>query len=161
MQIREATDDDLPGILEIYNRVIATSNAVYTETPATLEDRGSWLASRRAADLPVLVADDGAVAGFASFGDFRPWPGYALSDEHSVYVRDVVQRRGVGTELVRRLIAEAQHRGKHVMIAGIDATNVASIGMHAKLGFHEAGRLHEVARKFGRWLDLIFMQRML
>lgn len=161
MEIREATDDDLPGILEIYNRVIATSNAVYTETPATLDDRRVWLAARRAANFPVLVAIDGSVAGFASFGDFRPWPGYALSVEHSVYVGEAVRGRGVGTELVRQLIVEAQRRHKHVMIGGIDATNAASIRMHAKLGFTEAGRLRQVARKCGRWLDLIFVQRML
>ena len=161
MRIREASEDDLPGILAIYNHVIATSNAVYTETPAALEDRRTWFAARRAGNFPVLVADDSDIVGFASFGDFRPWPGYALSVEHSVYVRDAAQRRGVGTALVQRLIEEAQRRGKHVMIGGVDAANVASIGLHRKLGFTDAGVLREVARKFGRWLDLILMQRML
>jgi phosphinothricin acetyltransferase len=161
MQIRDATEDDLPGILTIYNHVIATSNAVYTETAATLDDRRAWLAARRAADFPVLVADDAGIVGFASFGDFRPWPGYALTVEHSVYVHDVAQGRGVGSALVGCLIGEAEHRGKHVMIGGIDAANAASIGMHRKLGFTEAGHLREVARKFGRWLDLVLMQRML
>jgi phosphinothricin acetyltransferase len=161
MQIRDATEDDLPGILAIYNHVIATSNAVYTETAATLDDRRAWLAARRAGDLPVLVADDAGITGFASFGDFRPWPGYALTVEHSVYVHEAAQRRGVGTALVGRLIDEARRRGKHVMIGGVDAANTASIGMHRKLGFIEAGALREVARKFGRWLDLVMMQRML
>jgi phosphinothricin acetyltransferase len=161
MQIRDATDDDLPGILAIYNHVIATSNAVYTETAATLDDRRAWLAARRASSFPVLVADDAGIKGFASFGDFRPWPGYALTVEHSVFVHGAAHRRGVGTALVRRLIDEAERRGKHVMIGGIDATNAASIGLHRKLGFTEAGRLREVARKFGHWLDLVLMQRML
>jgi L-amino acid N-acyltransferase YncA len=161
MQIRDATEDDLPGILAIYNHVIATSNAVYTETAATLDDRRTWLAARRAGNFPVLVADDAGIKGFASFGDFRPWPGYALTVEHSVYVHDAAHRRGVGTALVGRLIDEAQRRGKHVMIGGVDAANTASIGMHRKLGFTEAGHLREVARKFGRWLDLVLMQRML
>jgi len=161
MQIRDATEDDLPGILAIYNSVVATSNAVYTETPATLEDRRAWLAGRRAGNFPVLVADDGGVTGYASFGEFRPWPGYALTVEHSVYVHEAAHGRGVGTALVARLIVEAQSRGKHVMIGGVDAANVASIGMHRKLGFTEAGTLREVARKFGIWLDLILMQRML
>ena len=161
MQIRDATEDDLHGILAIYNHVIATSNAVYTETAATLDDRRAWFAARRAGDFPVLVADDAGIIGFASFGDFRPWPGYALTVEHSVYVREAVHRRGVGTALVQGLIDEAQRRGRHVMIGGIDAANVASIGMHRKLGFTEAGTLREVARKFGRWLDLVLMQRML
>jgi L-amino acid N-acyltransferase YncA len=161
MQIREATEDDLPDILAIYNHVIATSNAVYTETPATLDDRRAWFTARRADHFPVIVADDAGIIGFASFGDFRPWPGYALTVEHSVFVHEAAHRRGAGTALVRHLIVEAARRNKHVMVGGVDAANVASIGMHRKLGFTEAGTLREVARKFGRWLDLVLMQRML
>lgn len=161
MLIRDATEDDLPAILAIYNHVIAHTTAVYTETPAPLEDRQAWLKARRAAGLPVLVVDDGGVIGFASFGDFRPWPGYARSVEHSVHVREDVRGRGVGSALVRRLIDEAQARNKHVMVGGIDAANAASIALHRKLGFVEAGVLREVAQKFGRWLDLLFMQRLL
>jgi L-amino acid N-acyltransferase YncA len=159
MQIRDATEDDLPAILAIYNHAILTSNAVYTETPATLDDRRAWLAARRAQDFPVLVAEDADVLGFASFGEFRPWPGYAATVEHSVFVLEAAQRRGIGTALLQRLIEEARHRDKHVMIAGIDAANTASIAMHRKLGFTEAGVLREVAQKFGRWLDLVLMQR--
>lgn len=159
MQIRDATEDDVPVILAIYNHAILTSNAVYTETPATLDDRRAWFAARRAQNFPVLIAEDSGVVGFASFGDFRPWPGYALTVEHSLFVHEAAQRRGVGTALLRRLIDEAQARDKHVMIAGIDASNAASIAVHRRLGFTEAGVLREVARKFGRWLDLLLMQR--
>jgi L-amino acid N-acyltransferase len=161
MQIRAATQADLPGILAIYNHVIATSNAVYTETPATLEDRHAWLAARHEAGYPVLVAAETSVLGFASFGDFRPWPGYARSVEHSVHVHQDARGRGIGSALVRHLIDDARALGKHVMIGGIDAENTASIALHARLGFAETGRLREVARKFGHWLDLLFMQRML
>jgi L-amino acid N-acyltransferase len=161
MPIRDATDADLPSILAIYNDAIANSNAVYTETPSTLEERQAWLVARRARNHPVLVAVEDSVMGFASFGDFRPWPGYALSVEHSVYVAQGMRGRGIGEALVRRLIDEARARGKHTMIGGIDAENAASIALHARLGFTEVGRLHEVARKFGRWLDLVFMQRTL
>jgi phosphinothricin acetyltransferase len=161
MLIRDATEADLPGILAICNHIITTSNAVYTETPSTLRDRQTWFAARRSASLPVVVAEDNGVLGFASFGDFRPWPGYALSVEHSVHVGETARGRGIGTTLVQRLIEEAQTRGKHVMICGIDAANAASIALHHKLGFTEAGVLREVARKFGGWLDLLFMQRML
>src|SRR5258707_15339211 len=107
MQIRDATEDDVPGILAIYNHVIATSNAVYTETAATLDDRRTWLAARRAGNFPVLVADDAGIKGFARFGDFRPWPGFALPVEHSVYVDESAHRRGVGTALGCRPIGEA------------------------------------------------------
>jgi L-amino acid N-acyltransferase len=161
MQIRDATEHDLPGILAIYNHVIATSNAVYTEAASTLDDRRAWFAARQAGSLPVLVADHAGIKGFASFGEFRPWPGYAPTVEHSVYVHEASHRQGVGTALLQHLIGEAQRRGKHVMIGGVDAANAASIGMHRKLGFTEAGILREVARKFGRWLDLVLMQRML
>lgn len=161
MLIREAVDDDLAGILEIYNDVIATSNAVYTETPATLDDRRAWLAARRAANFPVLVADDGGIVGFGSFGNFRSWPGYALTVEHSVHVHRAARRRGIGTSLIQSLIIEARRHGKHVMIGGIDAGNVASIALHRRLGFTEAGTLKEVARKFDRWLDLVLMHRVL
>jgi L-amino acid N-acyltransferase len=161
MLIRQAADENLPGILEIYNDVIATSNAVYTETPATLDDRRAWLAARRTSNFPVLVADDGGVVGFGSFGDFRPWPGYGLTVEHSVHVRNAVRGRGLGTALVQSLIDEARRRDKHVMIGGIDAANDASIALHRKLGFTEAGVLKEVAHKFGRWLDLVLMHRVL
>jgi L-amino acid N-acyltransferase YncA len=161
MLIREATEADLPDILTIYNQVIATSNAVYTETPATLEDRQAWLIARRASNYPVLVAAADNVLGFASFGNFRPWPGYALSVEHSVYVHHDAQGQGIGSKLVRCLLGEATAHGKHVMIGGINAENAASIALHAKLGFTEVGRLREVARKFDHWLDLVFMQRML
>jgi phosphinothricin acetyltransferase len=161
MLIRDASEADLPAILTIYNQVIATSNSVYTETPSTLEDRQAWFAARRAANFPVLVAVDDRLRGFASFGDFRPWPGYALSVEHSVYVEEATRGRGIGSALVQRLIDEGRARGKHVMIGGIDAENPASIALHTKLGFIEVGRLREVACKFGNWLDLVFMQRML
>jgi L-amino acid N-acyltransferase len=161
MLIRDAREDDLPGILAIYNHVIAHTTAVYTETPAPLADRAAWLAARRAGGFPVLVADDGGVAGFASFGDFRPWPGYARTVEHSVHVREDARGRGIGGALVRRLIDEARAHGKHAIIGGIDAGNAASIALHRRLGFVEAGCLREVAEKFGRWLDLLFMQKML
>src|ERR1700751_1460384 len=123
MLIRDAREKDLPGILAIYNHVIAHTRAVYTETPAPLSDREAWFKARRAAGLPVLVADNAGVLGFASFGDFRPWPGYARSVEHSVHVVEPARGHGVGSALVRRLIEEARARDKHVMIGGIDAAN--------------------------------------
>jgi phosphinothricin acetyltransferase len=159
--IRDATEADLPAILAIYNLVIASSTSVYMETPSTPEDRQAWFTARRVSNFPVVVAVENGLRGFASFGDFRPWPGYALSVEHSVYVEEAARGRGIGSALLQRLIDEARARGKHTMIGGIDAENLASITLHAKFGFTEVGRLREVARKFGNWLDLIFMQRIL
>lgn len=160
--IRPAREADLDAILAIYNAVIASSTAVYTETPATLADRRDWLGARNGQGYPVLVAEDaGEVVGYASFGDFRPWPGYRHTVEHSVYIRGDQQGKGIGSALVTALFPLAAALDKHVMIAGIDAANEASLRMHARLGFVEAGRFREVGRKFDRWLDLVFLQRFL
>jgi L-amino acid N-acyltransferase len=159
--IRAATHADLQGILAIYNDVIKTSTAVYSLAPASLEDRRAWFEARRAAGYPVLVADRGGeVLGFSSFGEFRgAWPGYRFSVEHSVHVHCQARGRGIGSQLVQALIRPAADMGKHMMIGGIDAANVGSLRMHEKLGFDRVGHFREVGHKFGRWLDLVFMQR--
>jgi L-amino acid N-acyltransferase len=109
---------------------------------------------------PVLIARDAqGVAGFATFGDFRAWPGYRFTVEHTVHVRSDGRGRGIGTQLVRALLPRAAALGKHVMIAGVDAGNAAAIRFHERLGFTRAGELREVGYKFDRWLDLLFMQR--
>jgi phosphinothricin acetyltransferase len=160
--ITDATEADLPGLVEIYNEVVANSTAVYSSEPVTLADRLSWWRGRRAQGYPVLVARDaGVVAGFATFGDFRAWPGYRFTVEHSVHVRADGRSRGMGTALVQALLPRAAAMGKHVMIAGVDAANAAAIRFHERLGFAQSGRLTEVGYKFGRWLDLVFLQRML
>lgn len=163
MTVRDADESDLPGILAIYNDVIRTSTAVYAEVPTTLEERRTWWRQRVAAGYPVLVAaDESGVCGFASFGEFRgAWAGYRYSVEHSVHVRDDRRAHGIGTTLVSELVGRATLLGKHVMIAGIDAANAPSIRFHQRLGFQPVGTFREVGYKFGRWLDLHFMQRML
>jgi phosphinothricin acetyltransferase len=162
MEIKDAGVDDLPGLLAIYNEVIATSTAIYTEQPATLDDRVTWWNARIAQGYPVLVATDGTgVIGFASFGDFRAWPGYRFTVEHSVHVRADRRGGGVGTALMRVLLARAAALGKHVMIAGVDADNQASLQFHERLGFQRVAHFSQVGIKFGRWLDLVFLQRLL
>lgn len=160
--VRDAVEPDLPALLAIYNDVIATSTAVYSDNPVTLEDRVSWWESRIAQQYPVLVAqgDDGVV-GFASFGDFRAWPGYRYTVEHSVHVHAEVRAHGVGSALMKALLPRASALGKHVMVGGIDAANAPSIRFHARHGFTQAAHLKEVGHKFGRWLDLVLMQRVL
>jgi L-amino acid N-acyltransferase len=163
MQIEDASEDDIPEIVAIYNDVIATSTAVFSEQPVTVVERLDWLRSRLRDSNPVVVArdGDGTVLGFASYGDFRPWPGYRSSVEHSVHVAAGHRRRGVGRRLVEELLERAGRDGKHVMIAGIDRENHASLRLHEQLGFSEVGRLPEVARKFDRWVDLVLLQRTL
>jgi len=150
----------LPEILAIYNEVIRNTTAVYSDEEVTLENRERWFDAKDAQGFPVLVATDSSgVVGFGTFGEFRAWPCYRASVEHSVHVRADFRRRGVGRALVEALIDAAAAMQKHVMIAGIDAENVNSISLHESLGFEVVGHFREVGRKFGRWLDLKFMQR--
>jgi L-amino acid N-acyltransferase len=160
LRVSDACEADLPGLLAIYNEVIATSTAVYSDTAVTLEERREWWRARTARGYPVLIARDAAgVAGFATFGDFRTWPGYRFTVEHTVHVRVDGRGRGVGTLLLKGLLPRAAALGKHMMIGGVDAQNAAAIRFHERLGFTRAGTLHEVGHKFGRWLDLVFLQR--
>lgn len=160
MDIRAAHAGDIPGILAIYNDAVANTTAIWNDTPVDLENRRAWLGEKQRSGYPVLVAaaGDGAVLGYAAFGNWRPWDGYRHTVEHSVYVRQDARGRGVGKALMVQLIHCAETMGKHVMVAGIDAQNEASIRLHTQLGFEEAGLLREVGTKFGRWLDLVFMQ---
>ena len=160
LQLQDATEADLPGLLAIYNDLIATSTAIYSCVPVTLEERRQWWQARRAQGAPVLVARDaGGVAGFATFGDIRAWPGYRFTVEHSVHVRADGRGQGIGSQLLRALFPRAAALGKHVMIGGVDAGNAAAIRFHERLGFTRAGTLREVGHKFDRWLDLVFLQR--
>lgn len=162
MDIDDATEADLPAILAIYNDVLATSTAIYSNVPSTLEDRAAWRAARLAQGYPVLVAREGVqVLGFASFGDFRSWPGYAATVEHTVHVRADARRKGVGRALLSALPDRARTLGKHVILGGIDADNAASLALHQALGFEKVAHFHQVGRKFDRWLDLVFVQKIL
>jgi phosphinothricin acetyltransferase len=160
MPIRDAIEADLPAILAIYNEIIASTTAVYSEQPVSLEDRHRWWRGRVEQGYPVLVAHDAAgVAGFATFGDFRAWPCYRHTVEHSVHVHRERRGQGIGTQLVSALIPRAALLGKHVMVAGVDADNAISIRLHERLGFERVAHFREVGCKFGRWLDLVFLQR--
>ena len=121
MEIRDARLEDLPEVLAIFNDVIATSTAVYAEQPVTLDNRHDWWSGRVAQGYPVLVATDvTGVIGFSSFGDFRAWPGYRFTVEHSVHVRSDRRGQGVGSALMPPLFDRAVALGKHVVIAGVE-----------------------------------------
>jgi L-amino acid N-acyltransferase YncA len=162
MVIRPATEQDIHTITAIYNEAIANSNAVWTEKQVSEAERLAWLKARQALGYPVLVAADGpSVLGYGTFSDFRAWPGYRYSVEHSIYIHTDHRGRGLGRLIIGELIAAATALGKHVLIAGIDGGNQASLRLHAQAGFIEVARMPEIGRKFGRWLDLVFMQRVL
>jgi L-amino acid N-acyltransferase YncA len=160
--IRAAHPGDVSGILEIYNDAILNTTAVYTYEPLTLEMLDRWFKEKQDKGLPVFVAEiGGVVAGFASYGPFRPWPAYKYSVEHSIYVHKDFRRQGIAKKLLRVLIDKAEASGFHTIVAGIDSENAVSIGLHREFGFREAGTLSQVGFKFGRWLDLQFMQLIL
>ena len=158
--MREATRADLPALLAIYNEVIASSTAIFSSEPVSLEERRRWWEHRTAQGYPVLIVqDEQGVAGFGTFGDFRTWQGYRFTVEHTLHVRADARGRGFGTQLLLELIRRAAALGKHVMVAGVDGENAASLRLHEWLGFSRAGCLRQVGYKFERWLDLVFLQR--
>jgi phosphinothricin acetyltransferase len=157
--IDDATAADFEQVLAIYNEVIRNTTAVYSDAEFDTVSGRHWFDSKLLSGFPLLVARDGAgVAGFGAFGAFRAWPCYRHSVEHSVHVRYDRRGQGIGRALLQELMTRAVAMGKHVMIAGIDAENVASIRLHESMGFSRVGRFHEVGFKFGRWLDLEFLQ---
>jgi L-amino acid N-acyltransferase len=159
MQIRDAVQADFDQITAIYNEVLTHSTAIYNDRPATVEERISWWRSRLAQGFPVLAAADGArIIGFASFVDFRAWPGYRFTVEGTVHIHADGRGQGVGTELLKAILARAKALGKHIMIAGVDSENAASLRFLERFGFERAGCLREVGYKFDRFLDLVFLQ---
>lgn len=162
IQVRTALETDLEAILEIYNDAVVNTTAVYDYEPHTLEMRKQWFRIKEAQGYPVFVAEEnGKVAGFSSIGPWRAWAAYKYSVENSIYVAADQRGKGIGKKLLEPLIEAAKQLDLHTIIAGIDATNEVSINLHRKYGFTEAGTVKQVGFKFGRWLDLTFMQLLL
>ena len=165
MELRDATDADAAAINAIYNATVGTTTVAWTEEHESVDIRRDWLEKQAHLDHPVLVAVEAdEVVGFASYDDFRDsskWPGYRFTVEHTIHVRQDHQGAGVGGHLLRALIVRATHAGMHVMIGAIDAENTDSIRFHERHGFAVVARLPETGFKFGRWLELVLMERIL
>ena len=158
--IRSANHEDLPAIVEIYNEGGVATTASYDIEPVTLEERAAWFERLRNQGHPVLVLEEnGRVVGFASYGSFRDKAAYLHTVEHSVYVAEGRRSNGVGRMLLGALLDHARGRGVHIMVGVLDADNMASRAFHKGLGFIESAVLPEVGRKFGRWLDVVFVTR--
>ncbi|QHF42802.1 GNAT family N-acetyltransferase [Pseudomonas sp. S35] len=157
--IRDAIESDLPAIRDIYNDAVRNTTAIWNEQPVDLANRLAWFNARQAQAYPILVSvENDEVTGYASFGDWRPFEGFRYSVEHSVYVRNDQRGKGLGPRLMAALIERARSGGKYVMVAAIESGNQASIRLHERLGFTTTGQMPQVGIKFGRWLDLTFMQ---
>jgi L-amino acid N-acyltransferase len=161
--IRCTYEAHAPAILEIFNEAIKNSTAIYENEPRTLARMEQWFEAKRVGGFPVigLTTPDGVLAGFASLGPYRPFPGFIHTMEHSVYVEQRFRGRGLGRRLLREIVAEAQRMECHVVIGAIDGENHASLTLHEKEGFVLCGRVREAGFKFGRWLDVVFYQKIL
>ncbi|WP_374324123.1 GNAT family N-acetyltransferase [Aquipseudomonas alcaligenes] len=163
MIIRDAAEADLPALRDIFNDAVLNTTAIWMDNVVDLANRQAWFAARAQQGYPILVAENaaGEVVGYASFGDWRPFDGFCHTVEHSVYIRADQRGKGLGPQLLTALIERAKACDKHVMVAAIESGNAASIGLHQRLGFAITGQMPQVGRKFGRWLDLTFMQLIL
>lgn len=159
--IRQATACDLDAVNAIYNHYVLKSTTTYQTEPETAEERRAWFEARGPVH-PVTVAEAGGeILGWGSLSPFHPRAAYHRTVENSIYVRHDALRRGVGRALLADLIERATDLGHHTIIAGIDTEQTGSIAIHARFGFVEVAQLREVGFKFGRWLDVVYMQRML
>lgn len=159
---RLAERRDAEAIRAIYNREVLGSTVTFDLVPRTLDEQIEWL-DRHAGGHPAIVAidADGTVVGFGSLSPWRPRPAYSPTVEDSVYVHHEQRGRGIGRVLLEELVRLAQAHGFHSVLARIVGGHEASIGLHAACGFEITGVEREVGRKFGRWLDVVLMQRML
>ncbi len=151
------------AILEIFNEAIVNSTALYDYRERSIESMAAWFAAKHSGNFPVIGLEDdhGKLLGFASYGTFRAWPAYKYSVEHSIYIHSQHRGQGLGKILLDGIIVKAEQRQVHTLIGGIDAANMASIALHTKAGFVEAGVIKQAAYKFDRWLDLAFYQLIL
>jgi len=160
LEIRPAVVADLPAITEIYEHAVRYGTATFELDPPDLAEMTRRFHALMDGGLPYLVAAlEGRVVGYAYAGPYRPRPAYRFTVENSVYLQPASHRRGIGRQLLQRLIGECEARGFRQMIAVIgDSANAASVGVHSRCGFQMIGTHPNVGLKFGRWLDTVMMQ---
>ena len=160
LEIRPTTAADLPAITEIYQQAVLYGTATFELIPPDLAEMTRRFAALMNGGFPYLVAAlEGRVVGYAYSGACRPRPAYRFTVENSVYLEPAIHRRGIGMQLLQKLIAESEARGYRQMIAVIgDTANAGSIGVHTRCGFQMIGTHPNVGFKFGRWLDTVMMQ---
>jgi L-amino acid N-acyltransferase YncA len=153
---------DAEALRSIYNVEVLESTVTFDLVPRSVTDQIAWI-EEHSGGHPAIVAvgDDEEVAGFASLSPYRPRPAYATTVEDSVYVRRDSRGAGVGRLLLCALVDLARDHGFHSVIGRIVGGHDASIALHRVCGFEQVGVEREVGRKFGRWLDVVLMQRML
>ena len=160
LEIRPAAAADLPAITAIYQHAVLHGTATFELIPPDLAEMSRRFGALMDGGYPYFVAAlENRVVGYAYAGPYRPRPAYRFTVENSVYLQPDIHRRGIGRQLLQRLIAESEARGYRQMIAVIgDSANAGSIGVHTKCGFAMIGTHPNVGFKFGRWLDTVMMQ---
>jgi phosphinothricin acetyltransferase len=161
VQLRRATVDDAESIRQIYNVEVQTSTVTFDLMPRTLAQQQAWIVDRSGAHVVIVATTDSEVVGFGSLSPFRSRPAYSTTVEDSVYVHHDHQGEGVGRAVLAELVRLAEVHGFHAVMARIVGGHATSIGLHSSQGFHVVGREREVGRKFGRWLDVVVMERLL
>lgn len=162
VKLRDATEEDLPEMLEIYNHSILNSTATFELEPKTLEQRRSWFSSHgRKYPLIVAEVEHRKVVGYCCLSSFRQSCGYSPTVELSVYVHNEFRRRGIASTLVNEIISRARELQYHSIVSVIAGSNEASIELHKNLGFEFIGRLKQVGFKFSRWEDDVLYQLLL
>ena len=161
VHVRSATVEDAPAVLEIYNHEVLTSTVTFDLVPRTLAEQESWITNRSGAHVVLVVEDDGEVVGFGALSQYRERAGYATTVEDSVYVHEDHRGKGVGRLLLAELVERATAHGFHALMAKVVGDHQASINLHAAAGFDVVGHEREVGRKFGRWLDVVLLERLL
>jgi phosphinothricin acetyltransferase len=160
--VRLAALSDAEAIRAIYNREVTETTVTFDLVPRTLADQQAWLTARTGAHPAIVAVDgEGTVIGFGSLSPYRDRPAYTTTVEDSVYVHADHRGRGVGRLLVEELIRVGTAHGFHAVMARIVGGHRASIALHASCGFSEVGVEREIGRKFGRWLDVVLMERLL
>ena len=160
--LRKATQSDLSSILEIVNHAIATTTSIYDYDARTIEVQTHIFESKKAKGFPLYVAEcNNEILGFGTYDTFRTKIGYRFTVEHSVYADKNYIGKGVGKLLLTELIQHAKGQKLHTMIGVIDSENINSITFHEKFGFEKAGYIKESGYKFDKWLDSVFMQKIL
>jgi phosphinothricin acetyltransferase len=161
--IRSAIEADLRAIDDIYNWYVPRSTCTYQEQVEPFESRIDWFAHHGERHPVTVAVDDasGEIIGWGALSEFRERSAYRHTVENSVYLRHDRHGRGIGSALLADLIERAKTIGHRTIIAGIDAEQVSSIALHKKFDFVECAHIREAGHKFGRWLDVIYMQLML
>ena len=161
MEVRLAGPDDAEGIRRIYNVEVTEATVTFDLVPRSPEDQQRWLAAHAGLHPAVVAVEDGEVVGFGSLSPYRERPAYSTTVEDSVYVRRDRRGRGIGRALLEDLVRLAALHGFHAVIGRVVGGHEVSIALHRSCGFEMVGVEKEVGRKFGRWLDVVLMERIL